>query len=263
MTQINLAACGAQPANQSVNYDTNTATAAASAVLVTNSVKSIPPPVKRRRHTHPHQINKGSPVMNARSVNQTAGNASQTRRKRLERLLVRSPALGATALFCIHAAGCLLMFVSPLTTVAAGAAAMHLAGRIQGPLDWFLTAVLVTVSLFSAYLSVQLFRLRPQQPRGVVVAKQQAPELFAMLARRATSPQASGRPIASRRAPRPSPQPRYSSGSLIVLPGGVSPSTIAWRIRSNIGSVRVKGGGHSRGAAAPRRSLRGSPGRRW
>lgn len=124
--------------------------------------------------------------MNARSVNQTASNASQTRRKRLERLLARSPALGATALFCIHAAGCLLMFVSPLTTVAAGAAAMHLAGRIQGPLDWFLTAVLVTVSLFSAYLSVQLFRLRPQQPRGVVVGKQQAPELFAMLARRAT-----------------------------------------------------------------------------
>jgi hypothetical protein len=123
--------------------------------------------------------------MNTRAVNQTAGNTSQTRRKRLERLLTRSPALGATALFCVHAAGCLLMFVPPLTTIAAGAAAIFLAGRIQGPLDGFLTAALVTVSLFSAYLSVQLFRLRPHQPRGIAVGKQQAPELFAMLARRA------------------------------------------------------------------------------
>lgn len=108
----------------------------------------------------------------------------QPGQKHLQQLLQRSAALRAVALLLVHAAGCVLMLSAPLALAFTSASALHLLGRVQGPLDWFVIEVLGAVGLLSAYLSFQLFRLSPAQPRGVSVSESSAPALHQMLARR-------------------------------------------------------------------------------
>jgi hypothetical protein len=105
--------------------------------------------------------------------------------EQLQRLSRCSAPMANISLLLVHAAGCLLMLSPPLILVACVAGALYLSNSIQGPLDWFLIEVQVALGLLGAYLSLQLFALRPAQPEGVPASEQQAPELFNMLARRA------------------------------------------------------------------------------
>jgi len=123
--------------------------------------------------------------MNTRTVEHITSGSVLTLRKQLQRLAMRSPALGKAGLLLVHAAGCLLMLAPPLVLVASAGGALYLSTNIQGPLDWFLIEVQLALGLLGAYLSAQLFALRPEQPQGVAAIEEQAPELFSMLARRA------------------------------------------------------------------------------
>ncbi len=122
--------------------------------------------------------------MNTTTMDDGAKISVETTRRQLQRLPVRSPALGKAALLLVHAVGCLLMVSPPLVLFATAAGALYLSDNIQGPLDWFLIEVQIALGLLSAYLSLQLLGLRLQQPAGVAANEQQAPELFSLLARR-------------------------------------------------------------------------------
>ena len=124
--------------------------------------------------------------MNTTTVDAMTTNSAHALRKQLQRLPMRFPFLGKAALLLVHAAGCLLMVSPPLVLVASAAGVLYLSDNIQGPLDWFLIEVQVTLGLLSAYLSMQLFALRPAQPQGVAATEQQSPELFSLLERRVT-----------------------------------------------------------------------------
>ena len=107
-------------------------------------------------------------------------------RKKLQRMIDRSSRLRLLLLGLTHTTGCLIMLSPPATLILAASSAIYLSNHAQGPLDWFLVEVLTALSLFSAYLSYQLFKTRPQAPGGVAIRAGQAPELFSMLERRAT-----------------------------------------------------------------------------
>jgi len=107
-------------------------------------------------------------------------------RQQVQLLLRRSATARSTALLLIHAAGCALMLAAPLISIVAGAGVVQLYNSIRGPLDWFLIEVLCAAALFSAYLSVQLFSLKPATPAGVCIDPSSEPELHDMLARRAS-----------------------------------------------------------------------------
>jgi hypothetical protein len=108
----------------------------------------------------------------------------QPGQKYFQRLLQRFPSLRVASLVIVHTSGCILMLSPPLTLVLSAGSALQLQNNIQGPLDWFLLEVLGAIALLSAYLSFQLFRLSPAQPRGITVDESSAPALHVMLARR-------------------------------------------------------------------------------
>ncbi len=121
--------------------------------------------------------------MHTKTVDNITSSGVQAFRKQLQRLPMRSPVLAKAALLLVHAAGCLLMASPPLMLVASIGGALYLSTNIQGPLDWFLIEVQFALGLLCGYLSMQLFAVRPEQPKGVAASEQQAPELFNMLAR--------------------------------------------------------------------------------
>jgi len=108
----------------------------------------------------------------------------QPGRKHLQQLLHRNPTLRSASLMLVHSAGSLLVLSPPLALTVITGSALHLLNHIQGPLDWFLIEVLGAIGLFSAYLSFQLFGLRPAQAQGVSVSESDSPLLHDMLARR-------------------------------------------------------------------------------
>jgi hypothetical protein len=122
--------------------------------------------------------------MNARTVDAITNNSIRTLQMRLQRLSMDYPVLSNIALLLIHGVGCLLMTSPLLVLVASFGGTVYLSNNLQGPLDWFLIEVQASLSVLSAYLSMQLFALRPAQPAGATVTQQQAPELCDMLARR-------------------------------------------------------------------------------
>jgi len=105
-------------------------------------------------------------------------------RKKLQRMIERSDRLRLLLLGLTHAAGCLIMLSPPAALALTISGAVHLSTHAQGPLDWFLVEVLGALSLFSAFLSWQLYRTRPQAPDGVTIETEHAPKLFSMLERR-------------------------------------------------------------------------------
>lgn len=107
-------------------------------------------------------------------------------RKKLHRMINRSSRLRLLLLGLIHAAGCAVMLSPPATLILAASGAYHLSNHALGPLDWFMVEVLGALCLFSAYLTYQLYLIRPQAPGGVVIDPAHAPELFSMLERRAS-----------------------------------------------------------------------------
>lgn len=117
--------------------------------------------------------------MNAKTVD-----GVQAFYQRLQRLSVRSTALAKAALLLVHTAGCLLMASPPLLLVASIGGALYMSNKLQGPLDWFLIELLCALGLLGAHLTLQLFALHPEQPAGVAISEQQAPEVFSMLTRR-------------------------------------------------------------------------------
>jgi hypothetical protein len=129
-------------------------------------------------------MNGWSTEMNTRTVDDIMNNAIQALQMRLQRLPIHYPALSNAALLFIHGVGCLLMLSPLLILVASVTGTLYLSNNLHGPLDWFLIEVQASLSLLSAYLSTQLFALRPEQPRGAAATHQQAPELFGMLSRR-------------------------------------------------------------------------------
>lgn len=106
--------------------------------------------------------------------------------KKFTRTINRSSRMRLLLLSLTNISGCLLM-LSPLVMLAAAStSAFYLSNHIQGPLDWFAVEVLGAVSLFSGYLSIQLYLTRPEAPLSVRITPEQAPILFSMLERRVT-----------------------------------------------------------------------------
>jgi hypothetical protein len=104
--------------------------------------------------------------------------------QQFEYLLNRSEWLRKTVLVLANSAGCLLMLSPALSLLAATSSAIYIYSRIQGPLDWFMFECMLGVTAFSAYLTWQLLNIRPEQPEGVRLKPEQAPEIFKMLERR-------------------------------------------------------------------------------
>jgi hypothetical protein len=73
-----------------------------------------------------------------------------------------------------------------LALTAATGGALYTYNHIQGPLDWFVFECLMAVSIFSAYLTRQLLKVRPEQPQGVMLDPEKSPEIFKMLERRSS-----------------------------------------------------------------------------
>ena len=111
---------------------------------------------------------------------------SETMPQRFERLLNRSGRLRVTLLVLANSAGCALMLSPVLALVATTGGAVYVYNHIQGPLDWFMFECLMAASIFSAYLTWQLTKVRPEQLQGVMLKPEQAPELFKMLERRSS-----------------------------------------------------------------------------
>ncbi len=105
-------------------------------------------------------------------------------RKKLTRMIKQSSRAQFLLLSLTNVSGCILMLSPLITLAAASASAIYLFNHIQGPLDWFMVEVLGAVSLFSGYLSIQLYLTRPEMPLGVRIGQEQAPGLFSMLERR-------------------------------------------------------------------------------
>jgi hypothetical protein len=122
--------------------------------------------------------------MNAATLDHLVNTWLQPGRKQFDRLLQRSPALRTTALLTVHAGGYLLMLSPLLGLVGAAGGALYFYTNLQGPLDLFLVEMLAAISLFCAYPSLQLARVRPASPRGVPVSEALAPGLYASLAHR-------------------------------------------------------------------------------
>jgi len=105
-------------------------------------------------------------------------------RKKLTRIINRSNRVRFLLLSLTNVSGCILMLSPLITLAAASASAVYLYSHIQGPLDWFMVEILGAISLFSGYLSIQLYLTRPEASLGVPIGPEQAPELFSMLERR-------------------------------------------------------------------------------
>ncbi|HED19812.1 MAG TPA: hypothetical protein ENI74_09980 [Gammaproteobacteria bacterium] len=105
-------------------------------------------------------------------------------RKKFTRIISRSSGIRFVLLSLTNISGVVLMLSPLLTLAAASGGAVYLYNHVQGPLDWFVIEVLGAVSLFSGFLTVQLYFSRPDAPLGVAIEHQHAPELFSMLERR-------------------------------------------------------------------------------
>ncbi len=110
---------------------------------------------------------------------------TDTMSQQFERLLNRSERLRTTVLILANSAGCLLMLSPALSLTTAASGAIYLYNHIQGPLDWFMFECMLAVVVFSAYLTWQLLKIRPEQPEGVRLTPEHSPEIFKMLERRA------------------------------------------------------------------------------
>ena len=122
--------------------------------------------------------------MNAASLDHLVTTWLQPGRKQFDRLLQRSPAMRITALLAVHAGGYLLMLSPVLGLLGAAGGALYFYSSLQGPLDMFLVEMLAVISLFCAYPTFQLARVRPVGPRGVPISEALAPGLYASLAHR-------------------------------------------------------------------------------
>ncbi len=122
--------------------------------------------------------------MNQQIVNEQIAIWLAPGRKKVTQMLKRSSRMRFMLLSLTNVSGCLLMLSPLITLTAASASAVYMFNHIQGPLDWFMVEVLGAVSLFSGYLSMQFYFIRPETPLGAGITPEQAPELFPILDRR-------------------------------------------------------------------------------
>jgi len=104
--------------------------------------------------------------------------------RRLRRALARSARLRLAIIGVTSVSGTLLLLSPATILVFAGACIVYLSNHIQGPLDLFIIATLVAVSLLAVFVCVQLSLIKPLGPDGIDLTKEAEPELFAMLERR-------------------------------------------------------------------------------
>ena len=103
---------------------------------------------------------------------------------KFKRSFERSSSLHLILLVLANVVGCMFMLSPLIVLLSASATGLYLLNHVEGPLDWFFVMVLSAVSLFSGFLTLQLYHSRPDTTGGVRIAKKQAPQLFAMLERR-------------------------------------------------------------------------------
>lgn len=105
---------------------------------------------------------------------------------KFKRSYERSNNLHFALLILAHVLGCAVMLSPLILLLSASATGLYLLNNIEGPLDWFMVEVLGAISLMSGFLSVQMYRSRPDLRAGVRIDQKQAPLLFSMLTRRVT-----------------------------------------------------------------------------
>ncbi len=104
--------------------------------------------------------------------------------RKLRRAVDRSEPLRLALLGIASASGGIIMLAPGIVLVCAAGSAAYLGNHIAGPLDWFLTASLVAVSLFAGFVGIQLYATKPALPTGIELVREREPKLFAMLDRR-------------------------------------------------------------------------------
>lgn len=104
--------------------------------------------------------------------------------KGLKRAAEGSNRVHLLLLFVLNLVGNALLLSPLLAGAGAVALALSLSQQISGPLDWFVVEVLCAFSLFSGYLTLQLFKIRSRTADGLPLQRAQAPDLYAMLERR-------------------------------------------------------------------------------
>lgn len=105
--------------------------------------------------------------------------------RKLRRAIARSARLRLVLLGLTSILGTLFLLSPGAILVASIASCLnYLAIDGQAMLDWFLVAISITIGLLAGLATVQLLRIRPAQPDGIDLLREQEPELFAMLDRR-------------------------------------------------------------------------------
>lgn len=104
--------------------------------------------------------------------------------RRLRRIVDRSPQMRSLLLGVASASGTVLLVSPAVVLVGAAASFVYLVGGARGPLVWLLIGTVAVGGLVAGLLTAQLLRLRPAQPDGVELTREQQPALFELLDRR-------------------------------------------------------------------------------